>query len=378
MIIWADGEVTEIRARWPGAVELTATRSDTDGDGPGAGVHRPDPGPGGRATGCCSTSRRWTAAWAPAATHWWSPSSTRPAGSAPSRRSRPDTWSRRATCRCRPWWPAPTSRAPRTTSCSATPTRWTGCRWWWPTCTPPSPRSPWRSPHDRPGTRVVYVMTDQGALPLAFSRSYAELREAGLLAGSVTVGSGLRRRPGGGHGALRAAGRPAGPGRRPGGPHPGPGQPGHRHPLGLLRRGGRGGGQRGGRAGRSAGRLAAGVGRRPAGAAPRRVAPQPDRVRAGGPAALRHRGAGLRRRARPGEPGRAAWPGPVRVLERRHDLVPVDLTGLLSLLVESPIRLSSMGRGVHDDPGYFLAAAAAGRHAAGLVSPERRVTAPPG
>ena len=42
--------------------------------------------------------------------------------------------------------------------------------------------------HDRPGTRVVYVMTDQGALPLAFSRSYAELREAGLLAGSVTVG----------------------------------------------------------------------------------------------------------------------------------------------------------------------------------------------
>ncbi len=57
------------------------------------------------------------------------------------------------------------------------------------------------------------------------------------------------------------------------------------------------------------------------------------------------------------------------MLERRHDLVPVDLTGLLSLLVESPIRLSSMGRGVRDDPGYFLAAAAAGRHAAGLVSP---------
>ena len=56
------------------------------------------------------------------------------------------------------------------------------------------------------------------------------------------------------------------------------------------------------------------------------------------------------------------------LLERRHDLVPVDLTGLLSVLVESPIRLSSMGRGVHDDPGYFLAAAAAGRHAAGLLS----------
>ena len=52
----------------------------------------------------------------------------------------------------------------------------------------PRPDRRWPSPHDRPGTRVVYVMTDQGALPLAFSRSYAELREAGLLAGSVTVG----------------------------------------------------------------------------------------------------------------------------------------------------------------------------------------------
>src|SRR5688572_10411036 len=41
---------------------------------------------------------------------------------------------------------------------------------------------------DRPGARVVYVMTDQGALPIAFSRSVAELRAAGLLAGTVTVG----------------------------------------------------------------------------------------------------------------------------------------------------------------------------------------------
>ena len=41
---------------------------------------------------------------------------------------------------------------------------------------------------DRPGTRTVYVMSDQGALPLAFSRSVAELRASGLLAGTVTVG----------------------------------------------------------------------------------------------------------------------------------------------------------------------------------------------
>ena len=42
--------------------------------------------------------------------------------------------------------------------------------------------------HDRPGTRVVYVMSDHGALPLAFSRSVATLLDAGLLAATVTVG----------------------------------------------------------------------------------------------------------------------------------------------------------------------------------------------
>ena len=31
-------------------------------------------------------------------------------------------------------------------------------------------------------------MSDQGALPLAFSRSVADLRAGGLLAGTVTVG----------------------------------------------------------------------------------------------------------------------------------------------------------------------------------------------
>ncbi|QGN57290.1 DUF3866 family protein [Tetrasphaera sp. HKS02] len=41
---------------------------------------------------------------------------------------------------------------------------------------------------DRPRARVVYVMTDGGALPVAFSRNVAGLREAGWLAGTVTVG----------------------------------------------------------------------------------------------------------------------------------------------------------------------------------------------
>ena len=48
-------------------------------------------------------------------------------------------------------------------------------------------------------------MTDGGALPIAFSRTVASLRDAGWLAGTVTVGPGLRRRPRGGHPALRPA-----------------------------------------------------------------------------------------------------------------------------------------------------------------------------
>jgi len=42
---------------------------------------------------------------------------------------------------------------------------------------------------DRPDARVAYVMTDGGALPLAFSRTVAGLRSAGWLGGrTVTVG----------------------------------------------------------------------------------------------------------------------------------------------------------------------------------------------
>ncbi len=41
---------------------------------------------------------------------------------------------------------------------------------------------------DRPGTRVAYVMTDGGALPLGYSRTVPALVAAGLLVGSVTAG----------------------------------------------------------------------------------------------------------------------------------------------------------------------------------------------
>jgi hypothetical protein len=51
-----------------------------------------------------------------------------------------------------------------------------------------------------------------------------------------------------------------------------------------------------------------------------------------------------------------------------HRLVTVGLMGLRDVLDQSPVGLSSMGRGLADDPGYFLAAAAAGRHAAALLN----------
>src|SRR4051794_36942719 len=40
----------------------------------------------------------------------------------------------------------------------------------------------------RPDARVVYVMSDGGALPIWFSRSVQKLRSAGWLAATVTVG----------------------------------------------------------------------------------------------------------------------------------------------------------------------------------------------
>ena len=52
----------------------------------------------------------------------------------------------------------------------------------------------------------------------------------------------------------------------------------------------------------------------------------------------------------------------------RHNLVRVSVAGLQDALRDCPVRLSTMGRGLAEDLAYFLAAAAAGRHAASLVS----------
>ena len=49
----------------------------------------------------------------------------------------------------------------------------------------------------------------------------------------------------------------------------------------------------------------------------------------------------------------------------RHD---IDLDGLDQALAHVPVRLSTMGRGLDEDPAAFLAAAAAGRHAASQLA----------
>ncbi|WP_433825319.1 DUF3866 family protein [Actinoplanes sp. CA-015351] len=54
-------------------------------------------------------------------------------------------------------------------------------------------------------------------------------------------------------------------------------------------------------------------------------------------------------------------------LSERHRLVRVRVDGLDRALRECPVPLSTMGRKLDQDHGYFLAAAAAGRHAASLL-----------
>ena len=56
----------------------------------------------------------------------------------------------------------------------------------------------------------------------------------------------------------------------------------------------------------------------------------------------------------------------LEALRPRHRVVAVAVDGLDAALRALPVRLSTMGRGLDADYGYFLAAAASGRHAASL------------
>ena len=218
--------------------------------------------------------------------------------------------------------------------------------------------------------RAVYVMTDGGALPAWFSRSAATLRERGWLAATVSVGQAF-----GGdveavtlHTGLLAA----------------------RHVLGAdlvvvaQGPGNLGTGTRWGFSGVAAGEAvnAAAVLRgrpvaslRVSGADPRgrhagvshhsltaygRVALAPADVVV--PDLAGHVDDALARQVRAEA---AVLGGP----DGRHRLVDVRCDGLLDALRACPVGLSTMGRGLDDDPSPFLAAAAAGRHAMSLARP---------
>ncbi|HWB67639.1 MAG TPA: DUF3866 family protein [Mycobacteriales bacterium] len=214
----------------------------------------------------------------------------------------------------------------------------------------------------RPATRVVYLMTDGGALPLGFSRSYVGLREAGWLAASVTVGQAF-----GGdleavtvHTGLLAA----------------------RHVLEAdvvvttQGPGNLGTGTRWGFSGVASGEVINAVG----GLGGRAVAAL--RLSQADPRP-RHRGVShhsltalVRVALTPADVPVPQLPGPLgdevrsacAPLSPPHRLVDVPVDGLDEALRTSPVRLSSMGRGLDQDAAYFLGCAVAGRHAAALLS----------
>ena len=227
-----------------------------------------------------------------------------------------------------------------------------------------------RSRADRPGVRrrrprVVYVMQDGGALPAWFSRTCATLREAGWLAATVTTGQSF-----GGdletvtvHTGLLAA----------------------RHVLGAdvavvaQGPGNLGTGTRWGFSGVAAGEAVnavAALGGRPVASLRISDADPRERHRGVSHHSLTAYGRVALARADVVVPALAGEFG-ARVaaeadaLGARHEIVTVPADGLEAALRACPARLSTMGRGLDEDLAYFLAAAAAGRHAGRLLRRDR-------
>ena len=231
-----------------------------------------------------------------------------------------------------------------------------------------------RSPDGARQPHVVYVMTDGGALPLAYSRLVAALSEASWLAGTVTAGQAW-----GGdieavsvHNALLAARHVL---------HAdaaiviqGPGNLGTETPWGFS-----------GVACGDAVNAIATLGGRPvaclrvsqADARPRHLGISHHSMTAYGRVALAGAdvvvpvlegalGAQVRREAEvlcEPRPGAA-----------QHRLVEVPADGLMELLraaeAETGVRLSTMRRGLDEDTAAFIAAAAAGRHVRRILDAE--------
>ena len=214
---------------------------------------------------------------------------------------------------------------------------------------------------DKPQTTIAYVMTDGGALPAWFSRTLDGLRDH--LAGTITTGQAF-----GGdleastvHTGLLAARHVLGADVTI--VAQGPGNLGTGTPWGFS----------GVAVGEAVNAIAT-LGGRPVGSL--RVS--------GGDARPRHRGVSHHSLTAYGKVALLPADLPVpdglepilaaRVdaalapLAARHRLVRVGVSGLDEALRASPVGLSTMGRGLDDDYAYFLTAAAAGRHAAALLT----------
>jgi Protein of unknown function (DUF3866) len=210
--------------------------------------------------------------------------------------------------------------------------------------------------------RVVYVMTDGGALPLALSVNVAALREAGWLAASVTVGQAF-----GGdleavtlHTGLLAA----------------------RHVLGAdvvvvtQGPGNLGTGTRWGFSGVASGEAVnatAVLGGRPVATLRISEADQRDRHRGVSHHSLTSLGRVALAPADIAVPVfDSAFGVEVRTavagLSPPHRLVPVEVDGLHAAVAAAPVAVSTMGRDLDEDPSYFVSCAAAGRHAATLLT----------
>jgi hypothetical protein len=218
---------------------------------------------------------------------------------------------------------------------------------------------------DRPDATAVYVMTDGGALPIAFSRSVAALREAGWLAGTITVGQAY----GGDHEAVTLHS----------------GLLAARHVLAadvavvVQGPGNVGTGTRWGYTGVAAGEALNAThvlrGRAVAGLRVSDADPRP-----------RHRGISHHSTTAYGRVALVPADLPVAtgagefadlVLAQAHELAAgaaaltvreVAVEGLDAALRAAPVRLSTMGRGLDEDHAAFLYSAAAGRWAARLLS----------
>jgi hypothetical protein len=213
-----------------------------------------------------------------------------------------------------------------------------------------------------PDPVVGYVMLDGGALPAWFSRTVAGLRAAGWLRGTISTGQAF-----GGdletvtvHTGLLAA-------RHVLGAEvivvtQGPGNLGTGTPWGFS-----------GVACGEAVNAAAVLGGRPVAALRISDADPRDRHRGVSHHSLTSYGRVALAAADvvvPELPGAfgARVADQAAVLASRHKLVRVGVAGLAEALRGCPVPLSSMGRGLDEDLAYFLAAAAAGRHAAALLT----------